>query len=101
MILIMIMLSILKGLIDFPGENIVAGLAGISGWIAGIFVFIDAPRTLKIQASILILMGVILSTFALTRGQMLIKLLPFEVSTGVTLILFFGSNCREISAVPG
>ncbi|MCY4218243.1 MAG: hypothetical protein OXE41_07740 [Gammaproteobacteria bacterium] len=69
MILIMIMLSILKGLIDFPGENIVAGLAGISGWIAGIFVFIDAPRTLKIQASILILMGVILSTFALTRGQ--------------------------------
>ncbi len=71
MILIMVTLSILKGLADFPGENVVGVLAGLSGWIAGCLLFIDAPRTLKIQAGILIVLGVILSTFALTRGQTL------------------------------
>ena len=69
MIMTMILLSILKGLVDFPGEHVVALLAGISGWIAGLLLFIDTSRALKIQAGILVLLGMTLSIFALTRGQ--------------------------------
>ncbi|MCY4148578.1 MAG: hypothetical protein OXF73_04360 [Gammaproteobacteria bacterium] len=69
LIMMMILLSILKGLADFPGERVIAVMAGISGWIAGLLLFIDASRALKIQAGILILLGLILSIFAMTRGH--------------------------------
>jgi len=71
MIMIMAILSIFRGLVDFPGEQAVEVLAGTAGWIAGILLFVDAPRTLKIQAGILILLGLALSTFAITQGQSL------------------------------
>ena len=69
MIMVMVLLTILNGLADFPGERIVALAAGGAGWVAGLLLFTDAPPTLRIQAGILILSGSLLLAFAAVRGH--------------------------------
>lgn len=64
----MILVTIVAGLFQLEFDFNLLWLAGICGWLAAFLLFPDTPRILRLQVAIIILVGISLSTYAVTLG---------------------------------
>jgi len=58
-------------------------IAGISGWLAGILLFVDASRMLKVQVAVLITLGTGMITYAVSRQAIIDTSAVISANTGL------------------
>jgi hypothetical protein len=63
LILLMIVITILKGL-NLLGESLPLLVAGVAAWLAALMLFVDTSRLLKIQVSLILVVGIAMIIYA-------------------------------------
>lgn len=68
LLFLMVLATIADGLLDLSGSRVLIWCAGLCGWAAAALLFQDTPASLRVQAGIIILIGIVLAAFSYTRG---------------------------------
>ena len=106
----MVLTTILSGLLELISPNELLLLAGFAGWLAGLLLICDASRTLRIQVTVLVVVGVLLMWFAASGGAELniksvvtanIGLLTMVTAVGFLRIVAMPANEKKIALPVG
>ena len=89
LILLMSALTILSGLGWLPGAWHPLWIAGLAAWIAALLLFADTSRVLKIQVSLILLIGIGLIAYARQRAAPVD--FGFVISTNTGLLTMIGA----------